>query len=160
MKKNIVFIGANGSGKTTLSQMFYKQGYHMLKLSPLSDDNQVYLMLSLYPNGIVFDRWSPIDLVVHRKETDLFDSLVPCIKALNDSNIIIYLENLHSYDDSHDTQRVVQRPNKEELDNIRDSYRRNVIKLINHGLKVFWVPVRLDANETKELIERIVRENA
>jgi len=159
MKKNIIFIGANGAGKTSLAKLIYQQGYHLMKLSPLSDDNEVYIRLASEPFGIVFDRWSPIDLAVYRHDESLLTEVRRQAEILNKTSIIFYLENFNEYDDSFDVARVVQRPNQDQLWDYIQAYRNYIQILVAAGIHIFWIHVKQNADETLTGIERIIKEN-
>lgn len=159
MKKNIIFIGANGAGKTSLANLMYHKGYHLMKLSPLSNDNEIYIKLFSEPSGIVFDRWSPIDLAVYRRDESLLTEVRRQAETLNKTSILFYLENFNEYDDSFDVARVVQRPKQDKLWDYIQAYRNYIQILVAAGVHIFWIHVKADANETLNLVERIIKEN-
>ena len=158
-KKNVIFIGANGAGKSSLTQKLYHKGYHTFKLSPLANDSTVSFTIAMNKNSVVFDRWSPIDLAIYRKEEHLLQEVIEYRDQINDNNIIFYLENFNEYDESNNDLRIVQRPKYADLFKHIRLYRNYVMVLRDAGLKIFHRHGGSDADKTLESIERIIREN-
>lgn len=159
MKKNIILVGVNGAGKTTIAKELYKVGYHMFKLSPLSDTNQSSYFLTMMKNGIVFDRWSVIDLAIYRGDTTLLKQVKHNASIIKNNNIFIHLMQLEpldikDYNDSED--RVVPRPRTSTLQSLQNKYFRYIKELSDVGIKFINVVVKQDLKITLEYILAII----
>ena len=159
MKKNIVLIGVNGVGKTTIAKELYKMGYHMFKLSPLSDTNQSSYFLTMMKNGIVFDRWGVIDLAIYRNDETLLKQVKHNAGIIKNNNIFIHLMlsepiQFRDYNDSED--RVVPRPPIWALQSLQHKYFRYIKELSDVGIKFINVIVDQDLQITLDSILTVI----
>lgn len=159
MKKNIILVGINGAGKTTIAKELYKVGYHMFKLSPLSDTNQSSYFLTMMKNGIVFDRWGVIDLAIYRGDKTLLKQVKHNAGIIKNNNIFIHLMqpvplDFKDYNDSEN--RVVPRPPISTLQDLQHKYFRYIKELSDVGIKFINVIVEQDLKITLENILAII----
>lgn len=161
---NIILVGPNGSGKSTLSHELYLRGFHLFKLSPHSNNNNVQVGLAMQGSNIVFDRWSVVDLIVYRQDYTLFNMVKKNAKTINNNNLIIFLENdLEDYNVNDGESRVINRPDKEELVKVYSKYNKVKELFLIHNIIYYTVKVRKDINKTLgyilHLYSVIIKEN-
>lgn len=149
MKKNIILIGSNGAGKTTIANQLYLHNYHYFKMSPLSDNNNVSELLTLDSNGIVFDRWSVVDLMVYRNDSNMFNNLKHRVEEFNKHNLVVFLHQGETiYDGTYSkidgTIRVVARPDIESAILIDSEYNKLYLQLFNLGINTMKLTSRGD----------------
>lgn len=159
MKKNIILVGINGVGKSTIAKELYKIGYHMFKLTPLSNTNQASYFLTMMKNGIVFDRWGVIDLAIYRKDETLLKQVKHNASIIKNNNIFIHLLQpepiqFKDYNDSED--RVVPRPPIWALQNLQSEYFRYIKELSDVGIKFINVIVDQDLQVTLDNILTVI----
>lgn len=157
MKKNIIFIGTNGAGKTTLANEMYRKGYHYFKLSPLAEYNTVAELLTLDSNGVVFDRWSVIDLMVYRNDKVMFNNLKHRVDEFNKHNLVVFLhQGLSIFDGKYSSNdgetRVVHRPELESAHMIDREYDRIYSLLRNIGVNIIKLQARGDLESMSNFI--------
>lgn len=164
MKKNIILVGTNGAGKTTLANKLYGKGYHYFKLSPLAEFNQSAEILTLDSNGVVFDRWSVIDLVIYRNDREMLDKLLKYrVEEFNKHNLVVFLhQGSNIYDGNYNVDdgqiRVVERPDIESARLIDTEYNHLYHYLSTNNINIIKLQARGDIDSMIQYILEKVKE--
>lgn len=153
---NIILIGANGAGKSTIANRLYKDGYHVLKFSPMTDNHDMAVELPTKDYNLVLDRWAVVDRIIYRGDYSWLGKAVLNKDPINEHTIILHLVNHQdNYDPSESDKRIVQRPNEEERKRLAQEYVHATSLLYKLGFNIHTVEVGNEKDTYKEISKLI-----